>query len=455
MSKLLRKDIVKQALRLETTERVPWVPFVGVHAAYLLGVDSETYLHSKELIVSGVENAIKLYNADGVPVVFDLQLEAEALGCRLLWAKENPPSVSSHPLSEGVDVENLLIPDEKTGRIAIVMDAARELSKRNPEICFYGLVTGPFTLALHLLGTDVFMQMFTNPQGLNKVLRFCTDVCIKMAEYYKNAGIEVIAVVDPMTSQIGPDQFIEFVTPCAIEIFSQIRSMNMLSSFFVCGNAQHNIEVMCDCKPDNISVDENIPLDYVRDICIPRGVSFGGNLKLTVTLLLGSTLDCEKDAIECLEIGGCKGFLLSPGCDLPYDTKKENLLAISNIIADKYRQDVVKTIKSELPEVELIDIESYSKGKEVKIDIITLDSSSCTPCQYMVNAVQRAVEGLKEKVIVREFKIKSDEGVKKMLQLGVSNIPTICIDGRVVFISNIPPVSEIRNAIEMRINEKS
>ena len=172
------KEIVLSALKLGQPERTPWVPFVGVHAAFLEGIDSETYLRSKELIVKGVENAIKLYKADGIPVVFDLQLEAEALGCRLLWAKENPPSVCSHPLTEGISVEELKIPDDKSGRIGIVMDAAKELTSRNPDICFYGLVTGPFTLALHLMGTDVFMQMFTNPEGLNEVMRFCSDVCM-------------------------------------------------------------------------------------------------------------------------------------------------------------------------------------------------------------------------------------------------------------------------------------
>ena len=257
-----------------------------------------------------------------------------------------------------------------------------------------------------------------------------------------------------MTSQIGSEQFIEFVTPYATEVFEYIRAEKLLSSFFVCGQAQHNIEVMCNCNPDNISVDENIPLDYVRDACLARNISFGGNLKLTVTLLLGNEIDCERDAVDCITTGRTKGFILSPGCDLPYNTKKENLLAIANIITDKYRQEFVNTIKADLPYVEPIDFAVYSSGKEVKIDVITLDSSSCAPCQYMVNAVKRAVEGLEEKVEVSEYKIKEEDGVEKMLQLGVSNIPTICIDGKIVFISNIPPVSEIRKVIVDRINEK-
>ena len=78
-------ELIKQAFKLQEVERVPWVPFVGVHGGHLTGVDAETYLKSADEIVSGVSQAVEKYNPDGVPVVFDLQIEAEILGCDLQW----------------------------------------------------------------------------------------------------------------------------------------------------------------------------------------------------------------------------------------------------------------------------------------------------------------------------------------------------------------------------------
>ena len=37
-------ELIKQAFALQEAERVPWVPFVGVHGGHLTGVDAETYL---------------------------------------------------------------------------------------------------------------------------------------------------------------------------------------------------------------------------------------------------------------------------------------------------------------------------------------------------------------------------------------------------------------------------
>ena len=477
------KELIYKAIRLEKCERAPWVPFVGVHGAYLIDCDSESYLKSKELIIKGVNAAIDKYDPDGIPVVFDLQLEAEALGCKVIWAKENPPSVVGHPLAEGVSLDELKIPGAE-GRVAIVLDAARELRTQHPNIALYGLVTGPFTLGLHLLGTDIFMQMFMDETGVHKLMKFCTNVAKEMSRLYAEAGCDIIAIVDPMTSQIGTDQFDAFVSEYMKDIFGHIRKLGKYSSFFVCGDAQHNIEAMCNCMPDNVSIDENIPLDYVRDICISKEISFGGNLKLTATLLLGTIADSEKDALECLAKGGERGFILAPGCDLPYKTVVENLTAVKDIATDKYKRDIAQVLHnkktdevkvnnkggnqinqtdSESPANETIknienelktQVEQYLALPKVKIDVITLDSASCAPCQYMMNAVLNATERLGDSVITEEFKIKENRGLAMMSVLGVKKIPTICIDGEVCFSSTIPPVNEIKKAIELRIAAK-
>jgi len=448
------KERVKKAFRSEVVDRVPWVPFVGCHAGALLGVSAEKFLKSEKLIVEGVSKAVELYRPDGIPVAFDLQIEAEALGCDLVWAEENPPAVVKHPLMNGTALEDFRIPNAEDGRIGLVLRAARTLRSEHPDIALYGLITGPFTLALHLLGTDIFMKMFDDTTYVHKLLAFCKDVCVAMSRYYIEAGCDVIAMVDPMTSQIGPDQFTQFVTPYVTELFESIRTQDALSSFFVCGHAQQNIAVMAECKCDNISIDENIPLDYVRDECEKHGISYGGNLQLTSVLLLGEPIDAQKNAIACMETAGDKGFILAPGCDLPYATPQANLTAITEIVHDEYKRQVAAQVACERSDEDRLDLEEYGKADKVIVDIITLDSEACAPCQYMVDAVKRVTPEFQGIVEWREHKIKYRESLVFMTSLMVRNIPTICIDGEIVFVSRIPPKDELIAAIQKRINEK-
>ncbi len=448
------KERIKKAFKAQPVDRIPWVPFVGVHGGFLADYKADEYLQSTEFLVNGINKAIETYQPDGIPVCFDLQIEAEALGCQLAWSPDNPPAVISHPLAGGKSLDILSEFQQTGGRISLVLEAARKIRSAHPDIALYGLVTGPFTLALHLLGTDIFMMMFENPDYTNDLLSFTEGITKQMAEWYLKAGCDVVAVVDPMTSQIGPDQFEQFIHEPVSSIFNHIREMGGLSSFFVCGQAQQNIEVMCKTGPDNVSIDENIPLDYVRDTCKRYGISFGGNLQLTLVLLMGTAVDCQKHALECMDTAGETGYILAPGCDLPMKTPVENIRAITTLVQDPYQRDVVRALEKTTGEMPRLDLAEYGQTETVIVDIITLDSESCTPCQYMVEAVREVAPHFEELVEWREHSIKNLDGVTFMSSLFVKNIPTICIDGKITFVSQIPPKQELIKAVQKRINEK-
>jgi uroporphyrinogen decarboxylase len=266
----------------------------------------------------------------------------------------------------------------------------------------------------------------------------------------------VIAVVDPMTSQISPTHFEEFVRPGVSEVFEHIRARGGLSSFFVCGNATRNLELMCGTPCDNVSVDENIPLELVRDLAQESGKSFGGNLKLTTALLLGDELEAKRDALRCIDVGGTKGFILAPGCDLPYGVPESNLGAVAEVLFDEYQREVARAATREeaITALHEIDLPDYEKEEKVIVDVVTLDSASCAPCQYMVGAVEEAASRLGNRVVIREHKITTRSGLGHMSKLGVGQIPTICIDGEVRFPSIIPDVNTLIQELEIRAGKK-
>lgn len=453
------KQILLNALRGRVTERPAWLPFVGVHGGKIIGAKAADYLQSADLIVEGLEKARQLYKPDGLPIVFDLQVEAEVLGCDLAWAEDSPPSVVSHPLAMGREIDDLPTYDTNAGRWPIIRDAAGRLRESmGEEVALYGLITGPFTLALHLLGHDIFMQMFDQPYKVKTLCQFCADIARQSADAYIDAGADVVAVVDPMTSQISPEHFLEFVTPYVNPVFSHIRERGALGSMFVCGDATRNLEVMCKTYCDNVSIDENISLENVRDLTRAYAKSFGGNLKLTTVLLLGTEDDGKLDAIRCIDVGGRCGFVLAPGCDLPYHTPEANLQAVADMVHDDYQRQVARTTITAHSAIEADDVQlpDYADPQRVFIDVITLDSASCAPCQYMVGvANQVARESTDVKIEVSEHKITSREGIGFMVKLGVENIPSICIDGQVAFASITPNTRELTRRIVEQAQAKA
>jgi uroporphyrinogen decarboxylase len=192
----------------------------------------------------------------------------------------------------------------------------------------------------------------------------------------------------------------------------------------------------------------------VKEIALGKGISFGGNMRLTVVLLMGTEDDARQEALTCLDHGGNKGFILSPGCDLPMDTPPANIKAVAELALDPYQQQVVRALETSESRVEILNMNDYGQSDKVIVDIITLDSESCAPCQYMVEAVKRVAPHFEGVVEWREHAIKRMEAVTFMSSLMVKNIPTICIDGKIAFVSKIPPQNVLIQAIQLRINEK-
>lgn len=453
---MTRKEILFNAIQNKETPRPAWVPFVGVHGGKLLGISAREYLQSSEKIADGLKKARELYHPDGLPVVFDLQVEAEVLGCQLQWADDVPPSVTSHPLESGT-IEDLPAFDTNKGRYGLIAQAMANLRRDFAgEVALFGLITGPFTLAMHLRGNNLFMDMLMDSAAVNRLMDFCADVGRQCASFYLDHGADVIAVVDPMTSQISPQHFEEFVSRPVDTIFDHIRERRAFSSMFVCGDATKNLEVMFQTRCDYVSIDENISLAHVKELSQKYHKAFGGNLKLTSVLLFGSVHDSKLHAIENIDTGGTKGFILAPGCDLPYHCPSENLQGVAEMVLDEYQREVARNTLQVGQAVDLdqIVLENYAANSHLTVEVGTLDSTSCAPCQYMYEAALKAAQSFGDKVKVIEHKISTREGLGYMMKLGISSIPSICIDGEVVFKSIIPDQKTLIRMFEEKLREK-
>jgi len=451
------KEILLTTLRGEKAERVPWVPFVGVHGGSLIGMDATAYSRDGGAIAKGLKTAAGRYGADGLPVVFDLQLEAEILGCELQWSDNSPPSVATHPLGEDYNLDALQAFGTDKGRLPQVLEATRLVKQELGEaVALYGLLCGPLTLGLHLRGDDMLLDMFDEEEAIPVLFDYCAGIACQMADAYLEAGADIIAVVDPMVSQIGPGHFADYVAPPLDRIFSHVRARRGLSSLFVCGNATRNLEAMAATACDNISVDENVDLAALARTARAAGKSFGGNMQLTTVLLHGDENDVRRDAVRCLdEAGDGGGFVLAPGCDLPYATPPANLAVAGELVRDPYQVDVARALppKDDDP-YDDVTIPDYTREQDVIVDVVTLDSATCAACTYLFGAAREAARAFGEGVEVREHKIATREGIGYMKKLGVSAIPSICVDGEPRYASIIPKRDELVEAIRRAAEAK-
>jgi uroporphyrinogen decarboxylase len=286
-----------------------------MHCASLIGERADKYMQTPELIAKGIVYAAERYHADGIPLVFDLSVEATSMGCGIKWWPDNVPSVTSHPLADKtLEEAGLKIPGPNDGRWPVIVEAGKIAKPKLDEMdcALFGLLCGPLTLGAHLAGVRMFTDLHKNKERAHKVLKFCGDVGAEAARIYRDIGCEIIAIVDPVSSQIHAGTFCEFVTPNVQPAIKVAREAGLTSTFFCCGDATGVIEPIAQIGTDGFAIDEQLNLSYVRDVARKYGVGFGGNLKLTLALSLG-ILSPREDAIVSLAIGGTTGYTFAPG----------------------------------------------------------------------------------------------------------------------------------------------
>lgn len=444
------KELILKTLRHEKTDEIPWVPFAGVHAGQLKGFTAEEMLTNADNIVESLKEVNKLYMPDGLPVLFDLQVEAEILGCDLLWAKDNPPSVKSHPLAAEKTLPcSCKMPTPESGRMPMILDAMKRTKEAiGEEVALYGLICGPFTLASHLRGSDIFMDMMKDKNYVKDLMAFCGQVAVKMCEMYIDAGMDVIAVVDPLISQVSPKMIEKLLSESFIGVFDYIRSRDCLSSFFVCGNATSQIEVMCKMGPDGVSIDENVDLAKAKEITDQYNITIGGNIPLTTTMLHGTQEDNIKSVIDLLDsVKDKRNFIVSPGCDMPYATPRENTIACAQAVKNpESSRKLIENYESSFDDIE-VEIPDYANEEKVIVELFLLDPEQCAACTYMKASATDAYEEMKDIAEIREYKYFIKEDIARTRKMGVKNLPTMCIDGEQKFISIIPSREELLEAV--------
>jgi len=308
-----KQDVI-DAVKGLPTQKVPWVPYSGVHSAFLIKEPADKFLQNPDLMAKGVIYAAERYKADGIPLLFDLTVEAISMGCEHKWWPDNPPSITGHPLDKKTLAESgIKIPGPKDGRWPVIIEAGKKVRAALPDVALYGILCGPLTLASHLRGVRIFTDVYKNKALAKEVIDFAGEVAGEAARIYaEEIGCDVIAITDPVASQIKPETFREFVTPATQPAIKAIKKAGKASSFFICGDATKVLEEVAKVGTDGFAIDEQLNLNYVRDVALKYGVGFGGNLKLTLALSLG-LISPREDAIVSIAAGGMTGYVFAPG----------------------------------------------------------------------------------------------------------------------------------------------
>ena len=198
-------------------------------------------------------------------------------------------------------------------------------------------------------------------------------------------------------------------------------------------------------------MDENINMLQAKPITDRYNVVLAGNIPLTTRMLLGSQMDNMQFVVDFLDQLDHRNLILSPGCDMPYDTPIDNVIGCLQAVRNPHEaRHLLASYQAEQPDLESVVLPDYEHLPRPLVEVFTLDSAACPACGYMLAAAQDAVGSMSEAVDLVEYKFTRKENVARAMKMGIKNLPVIFINGELKFSSLIPErellVNEIRSA---------
>lgn len=86
----------------------------------------------------------------------------------------------------------------------------------------------------------------------------------------------------------------------------------------------------------------------------------------------------------------------------------------------------------------------------IVIDVLTLDSVQCAACGYMMESIAALPKEIQDVIQYKEWSIKNKEGIGKFIEMKGRVLPTIAIQGDLLFESIIPQYEELIDAMADR-----
>jgi uroporphyrinogen decarboxylase len=323
---------IAATLAFQTADRVPVIAQVFGHAATLAGVPLDDYVQDGEILAGCQLAAWKQYEYDAVFSILDVNVEAEACGSLLQYRENQYPVVQRHALSLASDWGAVALPDpERAGRMPEMLKSLGILRRElGSEVLVVGCVLGPFTLAAQLLGLETTLYLaIDDPSRLERLMDFATEVITVYGQAQLRFGAHLPVVFDPAASPaVIPSQFFrEFELPRLQRVFRALADEGATANWLhIAGPVQTILPYYAKAGVNLANFDYCVNVADARDQ-LPAAC-LDGNIK-SLSFVEATPADIEAESLSLLrDFGDRGGFILSSGCEIPPESRPENIAAM-------------------------------------------------------------------------------------------------------------------------------
>ena len=340
MTDITAKDRIEATFNGEYLDRVP-VFITCSHTAYIaekLGYSRMEILTESEKELKAHELSQKEFPSDIIRVPADyLQPEAMAAFRELKLGPDAPPA--GRMLEDKADLEGFKAKDPRESKsFSPYLEMVGRMKDMFPDHPVMAMSPGVWSNAAEMRGPETFIyDTVDDPEFIHNVMRFTTDLAKARGEALAEKGVDMVVFGDPSAgcSLISPKIYREFVKPYHRELTEYLKDkLTVRVGFHICGFTDPIMEDIVSLPLDWFELDAPSSMEKMKELAKDK-ITVKGNVPTNV-FAEGTAEDMDAAVKACIDKGAPGGgFILAPGCAIPWNMKPENMKAFCRA-ADRY-----------------------------------------------------------------------------------------------------------------------
>ena len=333
------REKVRSVMACSNPDPVPlFMPAIYEQKAWFIGDTPSRVSRDEDLFTKAVLTEFEQIGPDALTIGIDVyNLEAEAAGCTVRFYEGEDTSIpgirpGNHIINLGDDVNNRPVPNPASdGRMPINIEVARRVvAELGDEVWVRGAVSGPFSLAISLMGAeDLFLATLDDPKFVHELLAYAGRIIKDFGQAYMDVGADVI-VFDSQASPdlLSPKMYAEYVAPVMQDLIRHFAGLGVPHvPLIIGGNTTRLIDALLSTGANNLLCDFTADWSTWLDKCRSRNRALRRNLN-PAFIEKSDPDQIHEVAAGVVEEGeGYGGFVVGTAV-VPYGTPTENLLAV-------------------------------------------------------------------------------------------------------------------------------
>ena len=305
----------------------------GETLAPMIGLKVKDYYFSSQKMLELEQYIYDTFHSDGAGLSTTLRGMAEAMGSKIRYFDHNIAQLETPALASLDEVDKAKLVDvDKDGRLPIILEGLRMVKKElGDKVPVSGTVTGPFTIAAMVVGTEkLLIGMIKKPDKVKQLMEVITENNERYIARMLEMGVGV-GFADPVstTSLLRVKQYKEFSLPYFQHNVDFIKKNGGGCGLHICGGSRKLWETRKETGIGCFGLDNIEDLEEAKEVLGPH-MAIQGNVPPVDVIRLGTPQDVLRSGRECIRKAwdSPNGFTLTSGCQTPMDTPAENLQAL-------------------------------------------------------------------------------------------------------------------------------